>query len=769
MSESTGYTVSTTLKANTLKFKSEIEAAIKKIEKFDKIVSKIDDIHLKVNDKLLKFKLSKAEQAVKRFEKGKHVVRIDSNIQNALTKVSQLENIYNVIDSKKIVSILDLKDNLAKSKLTNFTQSFNNLENKIVKPTIALENIEANSKINKFNFNLNQIDDRKVDTEVIAKTKEAINKLEQYKTLTNALGNERINTIIDLSDKLFLTKVLNANQALKNLNGREAKTRVEVETAASIAKVSIFKKVLKSIPNKIKIKTETKSDTNIFSKSLDIVNSRVELFNKRMDRIASSIRTFGTIGGSVVKGILITSFSALIPIVASIIPLIALVGNSIAIIGGGALGLVGAFGVAGTGAIAFGLMAKTALNMLDKGLIETSASTNSYMNSLDELKNTWEGIIKINANAIFNAMSNGIKGATSAISQLKPFISGVSQSVESAMQKFQSWISVSYTAKNAFKALNTDGVAVFDSILSAAGKFGDGLVNILTQFSPLFTYVAKSLDTLAEKFQIWSTQVSTSEGIKNFINFVKTNLPIIGQIFLDVFTGIINIFKAFGSNSTSLLDTISTLASQFNTWSNNLAQSEGFKKFMDYINENGPKLASLVGNVALAFINFITAMAPIGSVVLSVLSSVASFVAKLFEAHPVVAQIIGVLVMFGGSLMSIVPALVSFITFIAPLISRFGFLKTALLLLSRGFTLLQGPINILKAAFSLLMGPIGMISRLLPILGSALTFLVSPIGLIIAAVVAFVGIIIYLWKTNETFRNKVIEVWNIIYNAILSA
>ena len=94
---------------------------------------------------------------------------------------------------------------------------------------------------------------------------------------------------------------------------------------------------------------------------------------------------------------------------------------------------------------------------------------------------------------------------------------------------------------------------------------------------------------------------------------------------------------------------------------------------MDYINENGPKLASLVGNVALAFINFITAMAPIGSVVLSVLSSVASFVAKLFEAHPVVAQIIGVLVMFGGSLMSIVPALVSFITFIAPLISRFGF------------------------------------------------------------------------------------------------
>ena len=69
---------------------------------------------------------------------------------------------------------------------------------------------------------------------------------------------------------------------------------------------------------------------------------------------------------------------------------------------------------------------------------------------------------------------------------------------------------------------------------------------------------------------------------------------------------------------------------------------------MDYINENGPKLASLVGNVALAFINFICN----GSNRLCSfkISSVASFVAKLFEAHPVVAQIIGVLVMFGGSL-----------------------------------------------------------------------------------------------------------------------
>ena len=50
---SSEYTVSTQLKANTSKFKKDIEAAIKKIEKFDKIASKIKDVTLKLDDKAL--------------------------------------------------------------------------------------------------------------------------------------------------------------------------------------------------------------------------------------------------------------------------------------------------------------------------------------------------------------------------------------------------------------------------------------------------------------------------------------------------------------------------------------------------------------------------------------------------------------------------------------------------------------------------------------------------------------------------------------------
>lgn len=497
---------------------------------------------------------------------------------------------------------------------------------------------------------------------------------------------------------------------------------------------------------KVNFDTRGMTKAQILTKAL---NKSLTEYGEKMDALASKIRTFGTIFAQQVKGLMIASIQALIPVIAGLVPAIMAVLNSVGVLGGGVLGLAGAFSIAGAGAVAFGSMAISAIKMLKDGTLQVTKETQAYQSALNGVKTTWQDIIKQNQAQIFNTLANGLNTIKTALIALKPFISGVAQSMEQASQKVLKWAQNSQTAQKFFNMMNTTGVKTFDALLSAAGRFGDGLVNVFTQLAPLFLWVANGLDSLGQKFQNWANSVAGQNAIQAFIEYTKTNLPKLGQIFGNVFSGIGNLMIAFGQNSSNIFDWLVKLTSQFRAWSEQVGQSQGFKDFISYVQENGPTIMQLIGNIVKALVAFGTTMAPIASKLLDFITNLAGFIAKLFETHPAVAQIIGVMGILGGV----------FWALMAPIAAVSSVLSNVF-----SMTLL----NVVKRILDLTRIT-GLVSKAFGLLAGAFTSVSWPVLAVIAVIGAFIGILVYLWKTNENFRKTITESWNGIKTAVSGA
>ncbi|MDW4254626.1 peptidoglycan DD-metalloendopeptidase family protein [Staphylococcus saprophyticus] len=495
---------------------------------------------------------------------------------------------------------------------------------------------------------------------------------------------------------------------------------------------------------------------------------------EQMDRIATTLRSLGELTQGVVGGVMTTHFSALVPILGSVVSLGAGLGGMLTAAAGGAIGMGGAFGIAGVAVKAFAGQATYALKMLEDGQLKVTKEVTAYKGALDGLKTSWEGLIAQNQAAIFNTMTNGINTAKYALTTLNPFLTKTATQIETASGKMLDWAKTSSVAKRSFDILNTQGPKIFQHLLNATQSFVNGSASLFNKLSPLYGWAAKGFANMAKSFDNWANSVQGSKAINGFVEYTKANLPIVGSIFGNIFSGIISLFQAFSGYSHNVLLGIQDVTKGFAEWSEGLKKSDGFQQFVQYLETNGPKVWSLIKNITGTLWGLVKGMAPVGAAVLTMSNAFFKWTNTMTNAYPILGKILGVLTAVGGvALLAAKPILLlrgallgatgattlfgkagAFAKIQMGLIAAKAKISAAAMAIWTGVTKGAAFANKMLA---LSFKGIGVAIRSIPV-----------IGWIIAGITALVGAIIYLWKTNEGFRNAVISIWNSIKNAAIS-
>lgn len=409
------------------------------------------------------------------------------------------------------------------------------------------------------------------------------------------------------------------------------------------------------------------------SNGMNTINDRFQEGMRVFNVWGNRFRNIAEVGEHMFGGVLVPAITSLGPALATGTTGLMGFTNGLTSVGGAAAGMAGAFGMSLVAVKAFTGQATYALQMLEDGTLKATSETRRYQSSLEALKSEWEGLIAQNQARIFNTMTNGINAARYALGQLNPFLTSTAGQIESLSSRVLNWVRTSKNAQNAFKVLNTVGVEAFGSMLRAAFSFLDGVTAVFVKLSPLYSWAAKGFENMAKSFREWANSAAATQEINAFIQFTKTNVPIVLNIFKNTFAGIFYLFKAFAGQTSWAMKGLEGMTEAFKNWAKELPKTEGFKSFLKFSRDNAPIVADLIKNLFNVIVELVKVMAPITVFTAKIASAVLGMAASFMKAHPAISRVIASFVIFFGLIKSAV--------FITSLISSFVQLRKVLTLL----------------------------------------------------------------------------------------
>lgn len=222
---------------------------------------------------------------------------------------------------------------------------------------------------------------------------------------------------------------------------------------------------------------------------------------------------------------------------------------------------------------------------------------------------------------------------------------------------------------DAFDALNefqleptTENAAAMRAEFDRIGPAGEQLVRYLDSLSPvlsnlqmtarngLFPGLEDGIDALLERVpQVRNIVASLSTTLgdlardsgealasgryNDFFNYLENEAgPILsdfGRITGNIFETIANVIVALDPATQSFTDGLLDKTRELAQWSRDLGSNQSFQSFLDYIEESGPKALDFIGTFVTSLADIAQAVAPVGDVVLPVLTTVVGLLGDL--------------------------------------------------------------------------------------------------------------------------------------------
>lgn len=327
---------------------------------------------------------------------------------------------------------------------------------------------------------------------------------------------------------------------------------------------------------------------------------------------------------------------------------------------------------------------------------------------------------------------------------------------------------------------------------------------LFKRYGPGFSdFVGKMAKGLGDFF-VYVSKVLTSPVWEDFFAMMDRNGPAFatgfGKIFLDLATGLAALMTAFEPFTLDFMEGLAGVAKSFADWSASLGESEGFQRFLAYLEVTGPKVWEFFKSFGAALVAVGIAIAPVADFLLDFFITVFEFIANM-DPDTLAAIVTGIIgfVLASQAAAGATQLLITLMTPFHSLLGAIVFIIIAvgaalvyayqhneefrdsvnrvfnwirenkdMLLQMAGFIgLVAGGFLLVTKVLIPLWQGLQLAWTIIKNVRLALMLLGGPVSLIIGAIVLLGLALIWLWNNNETFRENVIAAWEWIQQAAI--
>lgn len=502
-----------------------------------------------------------------------------------------------------------------------------------------------------------------VDVELDVRYEELARLNEELDDTLDMLRRIDDDNVIDLTNEFrkMGKQVDDATRDVRQLN-RQVETlsdaRVDIDVEEAQADINRLKRQIESLDHDdinvdidvrnatrelVKLRTMIKTidnsdididvDINGALKELAVLRAQLNAFSAPTSFSLSNLNPMGGLNlGSMIKtAAILLALPTLIPVVSVLIGGVGTLGVSVGVLAGGLLGIASAATVAGAGLIGFGSIAVSSITDLYEENAVLTSEQKKLKAEIDKLVGSWNDLKESLSDEVFDVASAGVKSFNKLLDMSEPILENAGDAVSKLLDNFNRSLK-NDDVRSFFSYLESSVGLLTQSIGNGLGNALKGVGNTIVALKPLTSWMADGFENMMSDFANWTSGLSGSDKMTAFIDYVKSNLPKLGSILGDATTGVVDFFAAFDITASNGLDWLVNKMDDFSNWASNLDSNKDFQAFLDYIKENGPTIANIIGDMATSIGKLIGSLAEHGSDLLDFMSKLGDFVLKMEDA-----------------------------------------------------------------------------------------------------------------------------------------